>query len=359
MGFYESKCLNEYNLNNLKFYLRYVDDILAAFANEQDSLSFLNSLNNMHPNIKFPIQKQINHSIAFLDVFISGIKNQNLTLQTHHKSTYTRILLNFKSFTSLSYKISLIKCLIGNSFKICNNWNSFHNDIENIKSNLIKNAYPPFLIDNVIKKFLDYKFSSNHYQLKDKSDVHYIILPYIGILSHHIKNKLLELCKEFCIENFKIKLAFNLFKIKNYFSYKDPIPNDLKSFLVYKFTCASCKSTYIGETCRHFKSRIEDHIEKDNNSHIFKHVQSTTTCFDSYNSLYFKIIDKANSKFDLKIKQALHINLRKLKYTRKLFSSPPFTTASVPIVLLPLLFLCLFSFFFFLRFYFIYYFHYL
>ena len=29
-----------------------------------------------------------------------------------------------------------------------------------------------------------------------------------------------------------IKLAFNSFKIKNYFSYKDPIPNDLKSFLV-------------------------------------------------------------------------------------------------------------------------------
>ena len=44
--------------------------------------------------------------------------------------------------------------------KICNNWNSFHNDIENIKSNLIKNAYPPFLIDKVVKKYLDYKFSS-------------------------------------------------------------------------------------------------------------------------------------------------------------------------------------------------------
>ena len=47
------------------------------------------------------------------------------------------------------------------SLKICNNWNSFHNDIENIKSNLIKNAYPPFLIDKAIKKYLYYKFSSN------------------------------------------------------------------------------------------------------------------------------------------------------------------------------------------------------
>ena len=37
----------------------------------------------------------------------------------------------------------------------------------------------------------------------------------------------------------------------------------------------------------------------------------TATIFDSYNSLCFKIIDKANSKFDLKIKEALHINWRK------------------------------------------------
>ena len=40
MGFYESKWLNECMLNKPKFYLRYVDDILAAFEKEQDSLSF-------------------------------------------------------------------------------------------------------------------------------------------------------------------------------------------------------------------------------------------------------------------------------------------------------------------------------
>ena len=67
--------------------LRYVDDILAAFGTEQDSFNFLNFLNKRNHNIKFTIQKQINHSIAFLDVFISGINNQNLTLQTYRKST--------------------------------------------------------------------------------------------------------------------------------------------------------------------------------------------------------------------------------------------------------------------------------
>ena len=102
MGFYKSKWLNEYNHNKPKFYLRYVDDILAAFDKEQDSINFLGFFNKRHPNIKFTIEKQINYSIAFLDVFFSSINNQNLTLQTYHTSTHTGLLLNFESFTSFS-----------------------------------------------------------------------------------------------------------------------------------------------------------------------------------------------------------------------------------------------------------------
>ena len=130
MSFCESKWLNEYNLNKPKFYLKYVDDILAAFEKEQDSLNFLNVLRNKYPNIKFAIEKQVSYSVAFIDVFIPGMDNQNLTLQTYYKLTYTVLLLNFKSFTSFSYKISLIKCLIDRSFKIYINWNSFDMDIE-------------------------------------------------------------------------------------------------------------------------------------------------------------------------------------------------------------------------------------
>ena len=130
MGFYESNWINEYNLKKPKFYLRYVDDILAAFGKEQDSWNYLDFSIKRHPNIKFTIEKQITHSVAFLDLFISGINNHNLTLQTNQKSTYTGLLLNFKSFTLFSCKISLIKCLVNKSFKVCNNWNSFHNDIK-------------------------------------------------------------------------------------------------------------------------------------------------------------------------------------------------------------------------------------
>ena len=81
IDFQEFKWLNKYNLKKSKFYFRYVHDILAAFDKEQDLLNFLNFSNNRHPNIKFTIEKQIKHFIVFLDVFISGINNQNLTLK--------------------------------------------------------------------------------------------------------------------------------------------------------------------------------------------------------------------------------------------------------------------------------------
>ena len=44
--------------NKSNFYLRYVDDILAAF-NEQDSFNFLDFLNKRHPNIKFTVKNKL------------------------------------------------------------------------------------------------------------------------------------------------------------------------------------------------------------------------------------------------------------------------------------------------------------
>ena len=54
------------------------NNLIAAYQSgfkPGDSIIFYNFLNNRHPNIKFTIEKQINHSIAFLDEFISGINN--------------------------------------------------------------------------------------------------------------------------------------------------------------------------------------------------------------------------------------------------------------------------------------------
>ena len=49
----------------------------------------------------------------------------------------------------------------------------------------------------------------------------------------------------------------NMFR--NYFRFKDLVPETLQSSLIYKFSCGSCTTSYIVKTYRHFKVRVSEH----------------------------------------------------------------------------------------------------
>ena len=91
------------------------------------------------------------------------------------------------------------------------------------------------------------------------------------------------------------------------FSVKDSVPQGLRSGVVYKFSCAGCNASYIGETSRHLCTRAREHLLSDKSSHDYRHLQSSRACHDSCNSEYFTILDSATLKFQIKIKEALHI----------------------------------------------------
>ena len=93
------------------------------------------------------------------------------------------------------------------------------------------------------------------------------------------------------------------------FSLKDRTPDELQSHVVYKFCCAGCNASYIGETNRHLQTRIEEHTLKDKNSAIFKHLRDIPDCTNKYDKSSFSIIDRADTKFKLEIKEAFHIKI--------------------------------------------------
>ena len=101
---------------------------------------------------------------------------------------------------------------------------------------------------------------------------------------------------------------FSSFKIKNFFSFKDPIPDALKSLVVYQFTCAGCNSRYIGETSRHFATRAKEHLSTDKNSHVYKHLNGSPSCKRKCSVDCFKTVDSANSRHCLKLKEAIYIS---------------------------------------------------
>ena len=92
--------------------------------------------------------------IPFLDVLIDN-RNNILNSTTYHKLTYSGLQVNFDSFTSRFYKISLIKCLVHRFYKIINTLASFHNDVAKIKETLKHNSFPSVLIDKITKTSLD------------------------------------------------------------------------------------------------------------------------------------------------------------------------------------------------------------
>ena len=109
----------------------------------------------------------------------------------------------------------------------------------------------------------------------------------------------------------KVKLVFISEKILCAFSTKDPHQIKPLSKVVYKFVCASCNGSYVSHTCQHLTIRIDDNFGKDKKSHIYQYLISSTECLDKCYKDCFSVLDTANTKHQLRIKESLHITWMK------------------------------------------------
>ena len=214
----------------------------------------------------------------------------------------------FFSFTSFSYKTGLVKTLVDRTLKICNTWQAFNEDIASLTFILKKNLYPSRLIERIIKRSVTQHVTGNSVRSTNEQapNTFYFKLPYIGYFSSSAQKRIRRLSHFYC-NNANIVLAFSSFKVGSLFSVKDPVPNGLRSCVVYKFSCAGCAACYVGETTRHFNTRVREHLETDRASHIFKYLESSLACRSACSRDNFAIIDQASLRFALKIKEALHI----------------------------------------------------
>ena len=61
----------------------------------------------------------------------------------------------------------------------------------------------------------------------------------------------------------------------------------------------------------HLKTRIEEHLGKDKNSQILKHLQENSHCRQVSNFECFDVIDRDASHFRLQLKEAMYITWKK------------------------------------------------
>ena len=288
-------------------YLRYVDDIFCVFRSGTSHEPFLSKLNDINPNLKFT--SEIGPSqLSFLDTCISvpTSDEESFTSKVFRKSTYTGLMLNVSAMCPQKWKFGLIQCFLHRAYMISSSWLLFSKEVDFLRDVFWKNGYPKELFDSCLRHFLNLKHVRDNADSKveyDKVETIFLI-PYIGLPSVIFGRKLKRLLKEYyCID---VKVVFSSFKVKNYFSLKCHTPVPLKANVVYQFTCLrDANSTYIGKTIRHLVTRVKEHSTSP--SAIKEHLSSCTTCKDNYSCNSFKVIDSANSDFEVSIKEALYI----------------------------------------------------
>ena len=140
-----------------------------------------------------------------------------------------------------------------------------------------------------------------------------IVLPYLGKLSLEIRSRLKKYVNKH-IANVKLMVIFrSQRRLKTLFRFKDSLPDELQSFIVYKFTCGVCNSSYVGKTDRHRHIRWCEHLKvqpfrggpsKSKRKPTAVEIHSTTTGHDAtYEN--FEVIgrEKSRNTFYLKVKE--------------------------------------------------------
>ena len=110
-----------------------------------------------------------------------------------------------------------------------------------IKRFLQQNQFPIYRINRIIKNFLDRQYSTiNKLQNVPKLPV-LILLPYLGVYSVRLKKNINQFLGKI-YPHIEFKFVFQPAKrIGSFFPFKDRAPSHLRSSVVYKFSCSSCK----------------------------------------------------------------------------------------------------------------------
>ena len=170
-------------------------------------------------------------------------------------------------------------------------------------------------VDQCICAFLNKRYKNPITTVKKRQVT--IVLPYLGKLSLEIRNRLRKYVNKYT-SNCSLMVIFNSGRrLRNIFKFKDTLPDALQSFVVYRYSCGTCNSSYIGKTDRHRHIRWSEHLhltplrgrkskKKSKPTAVRQHILDTKheASFDD-----FEIIgrERTRNDFKLKIKESLLI----------------------------------------------------
>ena len=219
--------------------------------------------------------------------------------------------------------------LLHRAFKLCSNFERFHQEIDKLKTIFENNGCPKSFVDFCIKKYLDKVFIKKEVVLKASKKELICVLPFLGKRSMQLRTRLvnsIESNLKFC----KLKVIFQSpCKLNSLFRYKDSLQKKIRSDIVYRYMCSNCKVTYYGKTYRHFFTRAAEHMGISNlTGKRLKCVKQSAVsdhlleCNCSIDFDHFDILASDANKFRLLIKESLLIKRDQPQLNKTIKSFP-------------------------------------
>ena len=146
----ESK-LEERNLIP-SLYRRYVDDTLAKMPNEESATQFLQTLNTIHPNLSFTMERENQGTIPFLGMLITRSGDKLMT-EIYRKPTDAGLLLHFQSHVDRRYKRGLVNTMVDRAFRLSSTQEAFFTECNKLRSIFSKFCYPKDMIESALRKY--------------------------------------------------------------------------------------------------------------------------------------------------------------------------------------------------------------
>jgi hypothetical protein len=239
----------------IKYWVRYVDDVFALLPQDINIDDVLLKLNNWNETIKFTYEKEINNKLPFLDIDVLRINNRP-KFKVFRKPTNSGSYVHWLSGHHISVKRSACLSAYLRAFRICSP-EYLDEEIKYVFDCYRKLGYPNAFLKYSMKKAMKIYYTKERVEFKKSGLISLPFNPSVSTVKF--------------LPKVKIVRSYNN-KIKN-FGFTPH--NTLKSSAcVYTIPCSGCEKVYIGES-DNLERRVSQHVRSldvdDMNSALTNH----------------------------------------------------------------------------------------
>ncbi|XP_053377373.1 uncharacterized protein LOC123529459 [Mercenaria mercenaria] len=273
-------------------------------------LKFIDSLNNVHPNIKFT-HSYSRDTATFLDVNIGRTGDGNFDFSVHEKPTNTHQYIEFSSCHPLSCKKGIPYSQAKRYRRLTSNDDLFTNELEKLRTYFQNRNYPSHILDDALAKasaLSTEEAMTNHrqntddiipfvciynpslpnigqilnkywglFELSEKSSVRILvkckpiiaykrptnlsdILVHSSLMSSDVNGGVLKCNRTRCSHcaNITESVQFTSSQTLKTYDVKENL-NCMSENVIYLITCKKCKLQYVGQTHQKCSQRMNSH----------------------------------------------------------------------------------------------------